>query len=80
MPQPDVLETLNSCRVLYYRIYNVEEYILSAIEINILIELKKLLNGGLLNTPELFDKTGITLEQIVFLVGVHGTIPRFEDQ
>ena len=76
MTEEEILRLLKTCRTLYLKIYNVEDYRFTSVELACLIELRELLNIGLLNRTELFATVGITVEEIVYLIGVYSTIKK----
>ena len=78
MTEEEILRLLKLCRTLYLKIYDVEDYRFSSVELDCLIELRELLNTGLLNRTELFATAGITIEEIVYLIGIYSTIKNLE--
>jgi hypothetical protein len=54
----------------------VEDYRFTSVELDCLIELRELLNTGLLNRTELIATAGITMEEIVYLIGIYSTIKK----
>lgn len=70
----EIVEVLEACRNIYLRSYNVEDFQPTRIEYGYLIDLKRLLQEGLLNQSDLLEIVGVTLEQIIFLVGLQHTI------